>query len=53
MDLENSCKKSAKKVLTNPRMNGIITKLFRKRQRALRKEVYQELRSLKKSQKSA
>ena len=31
-------KKSAKNVLTNPSMNGIITKLFRKRQQALRKK---------------
>ena len=53
MDLGNSCKKSAKKVLTNPRMNGIITKLFRKRQQALRKEVRQELRSSKNLKKSS
>ena len=39
MDFQNSCQKNSKKVLTNPRMNAIIFKLFRERQRALRKEV--------------
>ena len=46
-DWENSCKKMSGKVLTNARMNGIISKLFREGRQALRKEVQKDFAAQK------